>query len=429
MRSRQPGDRRRIRVEILADCQVCAVIPTLTLNALVAGPTEVLDDRICRIRNAVDFLPITPADVADPDLAGSWPDREPERIPKPVRHDASRAIVRIAEQRVVWERRARVRIDANNGAAERHQVAGGSHILTAERTTLIRRIPRRKRIRCGRGRRPVVHVVEAGSITSAGVQRAVSPKSEAANGVTRELLPPVLDEHLLLCGAEGSSGETAKVQPRESGRHDAAIPSWTRTVVVLGFRLAAPTRWRKSGQHGVEGIEDVDVRRRREVGVKHHPEHPAVPVVVNVDSQIDHQRRGGVGQTVVDVDTAALVGDVHPTVRGELQHGRIFQAGLRQRDILKPWRRRGERPADGRHQIAGQIARAADRDSKTLAASQLVVGIERCGGRRRVIGHLRGLQHVTRVSELHHQRRWLNGLAEGRPRVDLRRHAGRVRDG
>ena len=74
------------RIEVLADIQIRVVVARLCSGPLVARPAEVLDGSE-RVGDAVDLLPDVPADIAEPDLVRSWPDREAERVPHPVGDD------------------------------------------------------------------------------------------------------------------------------------------------------------------------------------------------------------------------------------------------------------------------------------------------------------------------------------------------------
>src|SRR5262249_51164204 len=126
------GDRSRRVVEIRADVEAGSLIPRLLREALVAGPAEVLDDRVARVADAVDLFPRVPADVTDPELARSGTRRDAERVAQAVRDDAARGRVR-GDQRVVEHGRAGRGIDAQDRAAEADAVARRTDVLRAQR--------------------------------------------------------------------------------------------------------------------------------------------------------------------------------------------------------------------------------------------------------------------------------------------------------
>src|SRR5207302_3840172 len=76
-----------LAVEALAKRQVRAVIAALGGVSLVARPAEVLGDGVGGVGDPVDLLPGAPADVADPQLVGTRPGRDPERIAKAIGDD------------------------------------------------------------------------------------------------------------------------------------------------------------------------------------------------------------------------------------------------------------------------------------------------------------------------------------------------------
>ncbi len=107
-----------VRRKVLADRETERVVTGLPRVPLEARPAEVLDGRVRRAVDRVDLLVVVPADVADPDLVRSGAEREPERIPEPVRDDAPRVRVAVPEERVRRECGTRGRAHADERAVE-----------------------------------------------------------------------------------------------------------------------------------------------------------------------------------------------------------------------------------------------------------------------------------------------------------------------
>src|SRR4029453_3890391 len=99
-------------------------------------------------------------------------------------------------------------------------------------------------------------------------------------------------------------------------------------------------------------------------------EEPTVPEVVNVRSEIGKQRRGGVIEIVVDVDSATLLCDKPPPVTAEADHHRIHQPRLGHCLVDKPRRRGCERPHHLHHQVVSKIASAAYSYRECLTTGQ-----------------------------------------------------------
>src|SRR4051794_37609025 len=95
--------RGRVGVQRLASGQAERLVRRLRPGAFVTWPSEIRH-RPTRNIEAIEFLRLIPADVADPELGRARTDREPERIAKTVTDDAARVQVRRGEQRVVWQR-------------------------------------------------------------------------------------------------------------------------------------------------------------------------------------------------------------------------------------------------------------------------------------------------------------------------------------
>src|SRR5689334_23228425 len=62
-------DRCMRRIQTGTQVETGALETRLWIDALVAGPAEV-QTRLCGVGDTVDFLPVTPADIADPGLVG-----------------------------------------------------------------------------------------------------------------------------------------------------------------------------------------------------------------------------------------------------------------------------------------------------------------------------------------------------------------------
>jgi hypothetical protein len=193
------------RVEGVAEVQVRRLIPGLPPVPLVAGPAEIRRPHR-RVEEAVDLLPIVPADVADPYLVRSRPEDEAERVSHPVGNDPARVRARARCEGVARSSGACSRIDAQERAAQEHGFAGGpADALRAQRTSLGRRrslrpadTGRRVTARVQRRRRacmaaclPIVDEIEAGPVAAGHVEVAVRPEAEVTDRVARELLAPL----------------------------------------------------------------------------------------------------------------------------------------------------------------------------------------------------------------------------------------------
>src|SRR5262249_47516498 len=128
--------RRARRVEVLADVQVVGLEPGLTSRALEARPPEVLDDTIGRRRDAVDLLPVEPADVPYPDLLRPGANREAERVAEPVGDDAPSVRIMVPTKGIAGVRLAGERIDAEDGPIQPGRVRTRPKILRAQGASL-----------------------------------------------------------------------------------------------------------------------------------------------------------------------------------------------------------------------------------------------------------------------------------------------------
>ena len=201
------------RVECLAEIQIGGVVGRLRVDALVARPAEVVGDTVVDGTEVIDLFPGVIPDVADPDVVRPRPDREPERIPQPVRDDSPCVGVGALCKGVVGEAGASARVDPDDRPVERRRVARRPHILAPQCTPLCGR----RRERCadpsGRVAARVSRVavlapigeVEARTLAPARVERPVGAEEERTDRVARVLLAPVVDEHLF-----GPGGDVAR---------------------------------------------------------------------------------------------------------------------------------------------------------------------------------------------------------------------------
>ncbi len=169
-----------------------------------------------------------------------------------------------------------------------------------------------------------VGVVEAGAVAAADVEIAVLAEVERAGRVARELLAPVVDERRLAgrpVRADGGQAAEAAADHAAVGR--GAGRRWTG---VGRLACHAPLGGR-AADHGVEGVEDVDVVVRREVGVDRQPQQAAVPEVIDLRAQVGDDGVGVGREVREELDQAALLGDQHAAVRKEAHDGRVRQAG------------------------------------------------------------------------------------------------------
>jgi hypothetical protein len=132
--------------------------------------------------------------------------------------------------------------------------------------------------------------------------------------MTRVLLAPVVDQHLLGAGHLVARGG----QAGEASADDAAVASRIPTGVAK--------RRRRAADRGVKRVEHVDIRSsRRETRIERKPEHPAIPVVVHVRPQIGEEVGRAVVEVAEDLDLAALLRDEDAPVGGELDRRWIGQ--------------------------------------------------------------------------------------------------------
>ena len=272
--------------------RLARVVAGLAAGALVAGPAEVLDAGVGRVGDAVDLLPVVPADVADPELVGAGPDREAERVAEAVGDDPAR--VRVGARRRAGCRAAPAPVSGSTrmivpSSADR--VAGGAEVLAAQRAALGGRRRLRAADAAGRvaarverdARLAVVDEVEARAVAAADVERAVRRRTRGRRSSGS--------------GTAGTSPRSAPARRRPSRcrspcSRDSRPLTTQPSVGRAGRRRArsslpgVPQRGAVPPIGGVVGVEDVDVRRRREVRVERQAEQAAVPVVVHLRPQV-----------------------------------------------------------------------------------------------------------------------------------------------
>ena len=326
---------RPCAVERLADVQVDRVVALHAPRALVARPAEVAH-RGGGVGDAVDLLPVVPADLAHPHLVGAGAGGDAERVAQAVGDDP--AGVGIARARVVRPRVARVRVHAQDRAAEAGRVPGVSAILRSQGTTLRagRRLgatDHRRRVSARVARNPVlppVGDVVVRALTRADVQRTVGAERQRSERVARVLLAPVLDQHLL----------EAAAQARQPACDDAAVLHRARRRRAL----VTPARERRRVRVLVVGVEDIHVRPPGpEAGVELHPEQSPVPEVVDLPAEIRVEGRRRVAEVVEHLDPAGLLGDEDPAVGREPHRRRLLQPAQRDR-VLEADGGRREQP-------------------------------------------------------------------------------------
>ena len=203
----------------------------------------------------------------------------------------------------VGERVACCRVDADDRAVEAGRVAGGADVLARSAPPSavggVIAPPRPRRVATGVALiaricvavLAVVDAVEVRPVAGSRVQRPVRPELDCADRVRRELLAPVLDEHLLGADLRARRGDLDAGEPRAG---DAAVGRRSRgggTGVRVDSRRSPLGCRCRVAEHVVVRVEDVDIRVRREVRVERHPEQPAIPEVVDVRAQVGDDRR------------------------------------------------------------------------------------------------------------------------------------------
>ena len=217
-------------------------------------------------------------------------------------------------------------------AVEPGRVAGGAEVLAAQRAALgasaasacRRRRPADRRTgSCGRAELAVVDVVEARAVAAGHVERAVGAEREVADRVARELLAPVLDQHLL--GAR----HALPLASRRDSRPLTTQPSVGRRRAGSGSRrrcqcpTAAPSRRSRRRR--------CRARRRTglagKLGSSARPSRPRSQKLWTFVRRSAKTVARGVAEAVEDLDEAALLGDEDPAVGREAHGGRLSQPG------------------------------------------------------------------------------------------------------
>ena len=208
---------------------------------------------------------------------------------------------------------------------------------------------------------PVVDEVEAGAVPAAHVERAVGTEGQAADRVARVLLAPVLDQHLL----RADHHVAGRLEPREAAGDHAAVGrrAGRRRAAIRGPAHRPPAR-RRPADGGVEGVEDVDPRVRREVRRERETEQSTVPEVVDLRPEVGEHGRRRVRQVVEDLDDAALLGHEDPAVWREAHRRGLGEPGEDDLLLEAGRQRRGRRGLRRRHH--GQ-ARSQHRDREEHA--------------------------------------------------------------
>jgi hypothetical protein len=335
-----------LAVEALAEIEIGSVETALAGDALVAGPAEVVGGPIGRVGEAVDLLPGPATDLADPDLIGAGAEGEPERVALAEGDDPARVGVGAAIERVAGQARARVGVDTEDGAVEAGRVARSSDILAAERPTLGGRRGQRgadsaRGVSAWIERVALLAVVgeaPGGTVATTHVERAVGTEGEVTDRVARVLDAPVRDQVRF-----GRHGAAADRQPREAPARDAAVAERTgRSRAWVAQDAGRPPFRGVPAQLGVACEEGVEIGPpRREPWIDRQPEQAAVPVVVDLVTEVRHGGRRRVVEAVERLDQPALLGDEDRAVRREHHVGRVGQPAEDDLLLEAPRERRG----------------------------------------------------------------------------------------
>ncbi len=314
-------------------------------TALIAGPAEVVSGAVIRMGDAVDLLPGTPPHITHPDFVGPWTDRKSEGIAHSVGDDPARIGVGTGSKGVIRKAFPGVRIDPQNRTIERGRIGEGAHVLCSQRTAFGQRrsqfapdSPRRIPARILRiAALPPVSSDESGPITRRNEEVPFRPESEIANRVTGELLAPIRDQRRFVGHRVAVQGQFRE----PAGDHAPIRGGARRSRTRVAERGPAPAR-DSATWFGIPGIQNVEIRASREIGVESHPEQASVPEVVDLFGEIGENRRRRIGHAVEDVDHAGLLGDDDATVRREGDRSR--QGQPREDFLLLKAVRQGSRP-------------------------------------------------------------------------------------
>jgi len=253
-------------VQALAEAQVGGVVTALARAPLVAWPAEVLGRGVAGVDRPVDLLGRVPSHVPHPDVPGARTHREAERVSQAEGHEATGLGVGARGERIAGQSRPGERVDAQERAVKGLGVGRGEPVLAAERPSLAggRRLGAAHAHRgvaarvLGDPHLAVVDEVGAGRVSAGHVQRAVRAELDVSDRVGGRLLAPVLDQDLLRAARRvalrGQVGQPAARHAPVGGG-----PGRRGAAVVPG-RCGAADR-------SVVGVEDVDVRLGREIGM------------------------------------------------------------------------------------------------------------------------------------------------------------------
>src|SRR5690606_11533485 len=134
-------------------------------------------------------------------------ERHPEGVPQTVVDNQFPGRVGVADPRAVREGEPRVRVrwvverdEAQGGTGRTHRVTRRPPILGAERATLRDRVSARVPGRLGTRTAtelPVIDAVEVRTVAATHVQGLVRAELVIADGMARELLAPIMNQHRL----------------------------------------------------------------------------------------------------------------------------------------------------------------------------------------------------------------------------------------
>ena len=177
-----------------------------------------------------------PADVADPQLLRTGSEREPERVAQTGGDDPPLVGVVARTQRIAGGRRPGVWVESQHRAAQPDRITGSAQILRhGEGAALLGRVAARV------SPLSVVDDLMMRAFAHAEVQHAVRGRTSATPSMTRELLAPVVDQHVLWPSPGSRFGCRRERRPV----HDAAVLHGTRRIGATVSRLPGRTPTRR----------------------------------------------------------------------------------------------------------------------------------------------------------------------------------------
>ena len=322
---RSRGSRRRTR---------------LPAGAFVARPAEVLDDAVgretTRLISSQSFQPTSPTQTSF--------------VPGRTRH-AERVAQAVGDDAVVGGRRAAVQGLSGSAApvsgssrstvpsksrSDRRRVRGPDCGARRPRpTAALRAADAARRIAARVERHAVLAVVdevEARAVAAADVERAVGAEVDRADRVARELLAPVLDQHLLGPVHDvAATPSAARAARRRRSRRPWRPAASARSVVRRSAPPAALCR--RSARRACRGRRRTASREVRDAAPARAARDPRSCARW---SQIGERRRGRVGEVVEHLDQTALLGDEHapvgrerrPSAAQAAEDGALLEPGL-----------------------------------------------------------------------------------------------------